>query len=85
MRDYQRIYLTHANLKQRLHLIVGTIAGYHHSEKSAATHVYTIGGIFPATETPAEIDQLIEQAIARTPATSSAPHAGLQVQPEREG
>jgi len=59
--QFSKVYLTHANLNQRLHLILGTIAGYHWSDNSKSTHVYTPAGVFPAKETPEEIDSLIEE------------------------
>lgn len=61
MTQFKRVYLTHANLNKKLHLVAGTIAGYHYSDSSGATHVYTPAGIFPAKETPEEIDGLLDQ------------------------
>lgn len=61
MTHYRKVLLTHANLKKPLHLVAGTIAGYHHSDASQATHVYTTGGVFPVNETPEQIDQILGQ------------------------
>lgn len=61
MSPYKRIALNHANLKVPLKLLQGTIAGYHISETTKTTHVYTTAGIFPAVETPEQIDALIDQ------------------------
>lgn len=58
--DYKRIVLTHANLKRPIHLVMGSIGGYHESPANKCTHVYTNSGVFPALETPEEIDKLIE-------------------------
>lgn len=57
---FQKVVLSHANLNKPVHLVMGTIAGYHWSDKSKATHVYTTGGIFPVTEKPEEIDEIIK-------------------------
>lgn len=61
MIQYEKIYLTHANLNVKLHLLLGTICGYYLSEKTASTHVYTPAGVFPAKEKPEEIDLLISK------------------------
>lgn len=64
MTQYRRLHLTHANLQRKIHIILGTVAGYHdHKNDQGArmhTAVYTTAGIFPAVETPEEIDRLID-------------------------
>lgn len=60
MNQYKKLYLTHANLNTKLHLLLGTVSGYHWSDKTASTHVYTPAGVFPAKETPEQIDGLID-------------------------
>ncbi len=57
---FEKVVLSHANLKRPVHIVAGTIAGYHWSEASKATHVYTTGGIFPVEETPEQIDTKLE-------------------------
>lgn len=57
---YSRIELTHANLNQKLYLIAGTISGYHYSDKFKSTVVYTTGGIFPAKESPEDINKIFD-------------------------
>lgn len=59
MIHYQKIQLMHANLKKPLHIVAGTVAGYHHSDKAACTLLYTNAGIFPVLETPEQIDAII--------------------------
>lgn len=54
------IKLTHANLNKEVSLQLGTMSFFHYSDGSKATHVYTIAGVFPAKETPEEINRLIE-------------------------
>jgi hypothetical protein len=41
--------------------MVGAIAGYHYAETTAATHVYTTGGVFPVVETVNKIDEIIKR------------------------
>lgn len=60
MKHYQKIILTHANLKRPIHLVAGTIAGWHDVPTLGHRHVYTTAGIFPATETMEQIDSIIE-------------------------
>lgn len=59
--QFRKVYLTHANLDQKLHLVLGTICGYHWSNNSSSTHIYTPAGVFPAKESPKEIDRLIDE------------------------
>jgi enterochelin esterase-like enzyme len=60
---YSRILLTHATLNKKIHLVLSSIAGYHHSDKLNCTYVYCTGqNIFPATETCEQIDSLIDEA-----------------------
>lgn len=60
MKNYERIYLTHANLKRKLHIVASTIVGYYWSEQNQATHVFCMGQtIFPALEKPEEIDNML--------------------------
>lgn len=54
------IHLTHANLNKTVSVQLGTLSFFHHSDSSQSTHVYTVAGIFPAKETPEEIERLIE-------------------------
>lgn len=61
MTRFKKLHLTHANLNKKLHLILGTVCGYHWSDNSKSTHVYTPAGVFPAKETPEEIDRLIDE------------------------
>ena len=61
MHQYKQLKLTHANLHKELFLILGTVAGYHYSDATASTNVYTTAGIFPAKESPEEITGLIDQ------------------------
>ena len=63
MNNYKRIYLTHANLKKVVHLILGQICFYYWSDENKCTHVFTIAGIFPAIESPKEIDVLIDKTL----------------------
>lgn len=64
MTAYSRIKLKHALLKKDLYVIIGTIAGYHYSDASKATHVYTTAGVFPCEETDEQIGQLIDAKTA---------------------
>lgn len=61
LNHYRKVVFTHANLKQPLHLVAGTIAGWHKAPTTGCTHLYTTGGIFPVDETPEQIDTIIEQ------------------------
>lgn len=61
MTQFKKLKLTHANLNKPVHLILGTVCGYHHSDATACTHVYTPAGVFPAKETVEQIDGLIDQ------------------------
>lgn len=61
MTQFKKLKLTHANLNRPVHLVLGTVCGYHWSDTSACTHVYTPAGIFPAKESVEQIDALIEQ------------------------
>ena len=70
MTAYSRIKLKHALLKKDLFVVIGTIAGYHYSDSSKATHVYTTAGIFPCDETSEQISMLIDGATAPTALTS---------------
>jgi hypothetical protein len=70
MKAYSRIKLKHALLKKDLFVIIGTIAGYHYSDSSKATHVYTTAGIFPCEETAEQISEQIDRATAPTAHTS---------------
>ena len=63
MLHYEKVVLNHANLKRPVHIVLGTIAGYHWSDSSAATHVYTTAGVFPAVEKPEEIDEIINRLV----------------------
>lgn len=63
--DYKRIVLMHANLKRPVHLILGSIAGYHESPANKCTHVYTNSGVFPAEESPEEINKKIDDELAK--------------------
>lgn len=65
MTSFKKLYLTHANLNQKVHLILGSISGYHWSDRTASTHVYTPAGVFPAKETPTEIDRLIDELLTK--------------------
>jgi hypothetical protein len=54
------IKLTHANLKQPMYLAATLIAGFYESPGNRCTHVVASGGaVFPATETPDQIRQLL--------------------------
>lgn len=61
MIHYRALTFTHSNLKRPVKIIAGTIAGYHAVPATEATHIYTTGGIFPVSETPEQIDVIIEQ------------------------
>lgn len=61
MTAYKKLKLTHATLGRPVHIILGTVAGYHWSETTGSTHVYTPAGVFPAKESVEEIDGLIDQ------------------------
>lgn len=61
MNPYTPVVLSHANLQRPVRLILGTIAGYHWSDASKATHVYTTGGVFPVSETPEDIDKKLSE------------------------
>lgn len=58
--EYQKITLNHANLNVPLSIVAKTIGGYHFAPTTKCTHVYTIAGVFPAKETPEEIDSLLK-------------------------
>jgi hypothetical protein len=58
---FERIYLTHANLKRKVHVVAGTLAAYHYSEAVKATAVHTIAGVFPVVESPEEIDIMLDK------------------------
>lgn len=63
MSEFKKITLTHANLDQKVRLVVGSICGYHYSEGTKSTHVYCYGQtVFPVKETLKEIDALIDSA-----------------------
>lgn len=62
---YARIKLTHAIIEGNpvVHVILGSVAGYHHSPKLNCTYVYCMGqNVFPAKESCEEIDRLIDEA-----------------------
>lgn len=62
--SYKKLRLSHANLKRPVHLILGTVSGYHDHKSPEGirlyTVVYTTAGMFPAEETIEEIDRLID-------------------------
>lgn len=58
MREILR--LTHANLNKPVSIVLGTLSFFHYSDTTHSTHVYTIAGVFPAKESPEEIERLIE-------------------------
>lgn len=60
MQHYRRLVFQHANLKRPVHIVAGTIAGYHWSEPTQCNVIYTTAGIFPVEESLEEIDQKIE-------------------------
>ena len=64
MSPYRVLTFNHANLKRPVHIVVGTIAGYHWSDKAAAVCVYTTGGVFPVLESEEEIKTMIQQTAA---------------------
>jgi hypothetical protein len=64
MTHYNKVTFNHALLGTKVHVVLGTIVGYHYSEKSKATHVYTNGGVFPVNETCEEVTKLIKEAAA---------------------
>ncbi len=61
MNRFERVVFNHANLKRPVHIVAGTIAGWHFSESTQSTHVYTIGGVFPVSESPDQIDQVMRE------------------------
>lgn len=63
MNDYKRLYLTHANLKKPIHVILGRICFYYWSDDQKCTHVLTSAGVFPALEKPEDIDKLIDKTL----------------------
>ncbi len=66
MNQFDRIQLKNANKNGRpIWLIIGTIAGYEYSDVTKCTQVYTTAGVFPAQETPDEINQLIDQLLTK--------------------
>jgi len=72
MTAYNRIKLKHALLKKDLFVVIGTIAGYHYSDASKATHVYTTAGIFPCEETNEQISALIDEKTATAPTADTS-------------
>lgn len=63
-KDYPRIKLTHANLKQPVTIMVDNIDFYFYSENQKATVVAMSGqNMFPAIETAEQIDQLVDQLL----------------------
>lgn len=67
MSHYRKIVFHHANLNRPVHIVAGTIAGYHYSEPTKCNIIYTTAGIFPVSETLEEIDQKIESLAAAAP------------------
>ena len=67
MNQFKRVKLNHANLNREISIVLGTIAAWHWSEASKSTHIYTTGGIFPAKETPDQVDRIIEEATKGEP------------------
>jgi hypothetical protein len=65
MTQYRRVTFNHANLKRPVQVLIGTIAGYHWSDATASTHVYTTAGVFPVSETPDQVSVLIDTLTAR--------------------
>lgn len=61
MTQYKTLTFNHANLKKPIYLVLGTIAGFHHSETTQSTHIYTTGGIFPVVETPEQVISLFNE------------------------
>jgi hypothetical protein len=77
MKGYETIKLTHANLKRELWLVANTVVGYHASPANNCTHVYCIGQtIFPASETPEQIDNLLKTISQERCSNESARTAG---------
>jgi enamine deaminase RidA (YjgF/YER057c/UK114 family) len=65
--NYKKVTLHHSLLKKELHVLLGTISGWHYSDSSKATHVYTTAGVFPVDESPETVTKLIqEQAVEAT-------------------
>lgn len=65
-RDYRVLVFKHANLKRDVSIVAGTIAGWHYSDASKCTYIYTIAGIFPVLETEAEINRLLDKAVTKS-------------------
>lgn len=62
MIQFARLKLKNANKAGRpVELILGTVAGFEYSDVTKCTQVYTTAGVFPAQETPEEINKLIDQ------------------------
>lgn len=61
MSPYTPLFLTHANLGKAVRIIIGTMAGYHYSDSTQSTHVYTTGGVFPVLESVEEIDDMLKR------------------------
>lgn len=61
MTHYTSLELKHANLNRPVFILLGTIAGYHWSDASKSTHVYTTGGVFPVAESPEEVRNKINK------------------------
>jgi hypothetical protein len=65
MIPYRKVTFRHANIRDSkdqpmpLDIVFGTIAGWHWSDKSQSTHIYTTSGVFPVLETPAQVDQIL--------------------------
>ena len=60
MTPYIRVQLSHATLNRPVFLLLGTISGFHWSEATKSTHVYTTGGVFPVSESPEQLEEKID-------------------------
>lgn len=65
MLEFQRLRLSHATLNRDLHIVLGSICGFHDAKQDGIrihTNVYCTGQtIFPVSETVEEIEKAIEQ------------------------